>query len=74
VAGFDWACDLTPIREAPINAVNIGCVTHPYSNKRSQPWDPKWEEGFGFAAATRPVVATEFGGAQAAPAGATQTA
>jgi endoglucanase len=74
VAGFDWAYDLTPIREAPINAVNIGYVTHPYSNKRSQPWDPKWEEDFGFAAATYPVVATEFGGAQAAPAGATQAA
>jgi aryl-phospho-beta-D-glucosidase BglC (GH1 family) len=61
VAGFDWAYDLTPILEEPINAAGIGYVTHPYSNKRSQPWEPKWEENFGFAAAKYPVVATEFG-------------
>jgi len=30
VAGFDWAYDLTPLREDPINAENIGYVTHPY--------------------------------------------
>jgi hypothetical protein len=46
VAGFDWAYDLTPRREAPINASNIGYVTHPYSNKRPQPWEPKWEMDF----------------------------
>jgi endoglucanase len=74
VAGFDWAYDLTPIREAPIAAANIGYVTHPYSNKRPQPWEPKWEEDFGFAAARYPVVATEFGGAAAAPPNATQPA
>jgi endoglucanase len=74
VAGFDWAYDLTPLREAPINATNIGYVTHPYSNKRSQPWEPKWEEDFGFAAANYPVVATEFGGAQDASPNSTQPA
>jgi len=62
VAGFDWAYDLTPLLLAPINAEGIGYVTHPYSNKRSRPWEPKWEEDFGFAAARYPVVATEFGG------------
>jgi len=62
VAGFDWAYDLTPLRLAPINAEGIGYVTHPYANKRPQPWAPKWEEDFGFAAAKYPVVATEFGG------------
>jgi aryl-phospho-beta-D-glucosidase BglC (GH1 family) len=62
VAGFDWAYDLTPIRVAPINAEGIGYVTHPYSNKRPQPWEPKWEEDFGFAAEKYPIVATEFGG------------
>jgi endoglucanase len=61
VAGFDWAYDLTPIINEPINALGIGYVTHPYSNKRSQPWEPKWEENFGFAASRYPVVATEFG-------------
>jgi len=62
VAGFDWAYDLTPIREAPINATNIGYVTHPYEFKRPKPWEPKWEMDFGFAQAKYPVVATEFGG------------
>jgi endoglucanase len=74
VAGFDWAYDLTPIREAPINAANIGYVTHPYSNKRTPPWEPKWEEDFGFAASKYPVIATEFGGAQAAPSDSTKPA
>ncbi len=61
VAGFDWAYDLTPLREEPINAENIAYVTHPYPNKRSQPWEPKWEEDFGFAAQHYPVIATEIG-------------
>ena len=62
VAGFDWAYDLTPLHLAPIAAEGIGYVTHPYSHKRPRPWEPKWEEDFGFAAAQYPVVATEFGG------------
>ncbi len=61
VAGFDWAYDLTSLREEPINAENIGYVTHPYPNKRSQPWEPKWEEDFGFAAQHYPLIATEIG-------------
>lgn len=61
VAGFDWAYDLTPLHRDPINAEGIGYVTHPYEHKRTQPWEPKWEENFGFAANRYPVVATEFG-------------
>jgi endoglucanase len=61
VAGFDWAYDLTPLHYDPIDGQNIGYVTHPYSFKRSQPWEPKWEENFGFAANSFPVIATEFG-------------
>jgi aryl-phospho-beta-D-glucosidase BglC (GH1 family) len=61
VAGLDWAYDLSPLRDDPINAEGIAYVTHPYSFKRSQPWEPKWEENFGFAADKYPVVATEFG-------------
>jgi hypothetical protein len=61
VAGFDWAYDLTPLHDDPVNAEGIGYVTHPYEFKRSQPWEPKWEENFGFAADKYPVVATEFG-------------
>ena len=62
VAGFDWAYDLTPLLLSPIAAEGIGYTTHPYANKRSQPWEQKWEEDFGFAAAKYPVIATEFGG------------
>ncbi len=60
VGGFDWAYDLTPILLEPINAERIGYTTHPYSNKRTEPWEPKWEENFGFAANKYPVFATEF--------------
>jgi aryl-phospho-beta-D-glucosidase BglC (GH1 family) len=62
IAGFDWAYDLTPLHLSPIAAEGIAYVTHPYSNKRPQPWEPKWEEDFGFAAGKYPVIATEFGG------------
>jgi endoglucanase len=61
VAGLDWAYDLSPLHDDPINAEGIGYVTHPYAHKRTQPWEPKWEENFGFAAENYPVVATEFG-------------
>ncbi len=62
VAGFDWAYDLAPLRLSPIAAEGIGYSVHPYPNKRPQPWEGRWEEDFGFAAARYPVVATEFGG------------
>jgi len=62
VAGFDWAYDLAPLRVSPIAAAGIGYTVHPYANKRPQPWEPKWEEDFGFAAAQYPLFATEFGG------------
>jgi aryl-phospho-beta-D-glucosidase BglC (GH1 family) len=61
VAGFDWAYDLTPIINEPISARGVAYVTHPYEFKRTRPWEPKWEENFGFAASKYPVVATEFG-------------
>lgn len=61
VAGLDWAYDLTPILIEPINAEGIGYTSHPYEHKRKPPWEPKWEENFGFAAAKYPVVVTEFG-------------
>jgi len=61
IAGFDWAYDLTPLHLAPINAEGIGYVTHPYPMKRPKPWEPKWEEDFGFAANQYPVIATEIG-------------
>ncbi len=61
VAGFDWAYDLTPLHEEPIDAEGIGYSVHPYPHKRTPPYIPKWEEDFGFAANKYPVVATEMG-------------
>ncbi len=68
VAGFDWAYDLTPVRLEPIAAAGIAYSVHPYSNKRTQPWAPKWELDFGFVADKYPVIATEFGGFPKPPA------
>jgi endoglucanase len=61
VAGLDWAYDLTPLNDDPINAEGIAYVSHPYEHKRKEPWEPKWEENFGFAADRYPVMVTEFG-------------
>jgi len=61
VAGFDWAYDLTPLNFDPVNAEGIGYVSHPYGHKRTPPYEPKWEENFGFASAQFPVFVTEFG-------------
>lgn len=61
VAGFDWAYDLTPLHFEPVQAQGIGYVTHPYPHKRTKPYEPKWEENFGFTAKTYPVIATELG-------------
>jgi hypothetical protein len=61
VAGLDWAYDLTPLLIEPIQAEGIAYVTHPYPHKREKPWEPKWDENFGFAAGRYPIVASEFG-------------
>lgn len=61
VAGLDWAYDLNYFRYDPVKAEGIGYVTHPYAHKRKPPWEPKWEENFGFAAGSYPVIATELG-------------
>jgi hypothetical protein len=61
VAGLDWAYDLSPLRDDPVRAGNIGYVTHPYPHKRNAPWEGKWEEDFGFAAGSFPLIATEIG-------------
>ncbi len=61
VAGFDWAYDLSPLRLNPVDAEGIGYVTHPYPHKRMAPFEPKWEENFGFASGSFPIIATEIG-------------
>jgi aryl-phospho-beta-D-glucosidase BglC (GH1 family) len=61
VGGFNWAYDLTNVRYNPIEAEGIAYVTHPYPQKREQPWEAQWEEDWGYVANTYPMIATEFG-------------
>jgi hypothetical protein len=61
VAGFNYGYDLRPVAEDPIKADGIGYVSHPYPMKRERPWEPKWDEDWGFVAKTHPVFATELG-------------
>lgn len=61
VAGFNWAYDLTPVMNEPLPVENIAYVSHPYPQKREQPWVPQWERDFGFVADNYPVIATEVG-------------
>jgi endoglucanase len=61
VAGFNWAYDLTPVKDAPLPVENIAYVSHPYPQKRGKPWVQKWESDFGFVADNYPVIATELG-------------
>jgi hypothetical protein len=61
IAGFNWAYDLTPVIENPINAENIAYVSHPYPQKREKPWEAKWESDFGHVSDKYPVILTEIG-------------
>jgi len=61
VAGFNWAYDLTPVSNDPVNAEGIAYVSHPYPMKREKPWEPKWEDDWGFVAKKYPVMLTEIG-------------
>ena len=61
VAGFNWAYDLVPVKDHPIDAEGIAYVSHPYPQKREIPWEPQWEEDWGFVAETYPVILTEIG-------------
>jgi endoglucanase len=61
VAGFDWAYDLTAVRHESVQAEGIGYAVHPYEHHRTAPWEPKWEEDFGFVADKYPMLATELG-------------
>ena len=61
VGGLDWAYDLSGVRDDPVRAEGIAYVTHPYPQKRTPPWAPKWTENWGFVAERYPVFATELG-------------
>ncbi len=61
VAGFNWAYDLTEPAANPIDAPGVAYVTHPYPQKRPQPWEERWQADWGFMAERYPVMAAEFG-------------
>lgn len=61
VAGRDWAYELGDVLAEPIAAPNVAYVSHPYPQKRSRPWEPKWDEDWGQVAERYPVFVTEFG-------------
>lgn len=61
VAGFNWAYDLTDIKENPVEAEGIAYVSHPYPQKREKPWEEKWTADWGFAARKYPLILTEIG-------------
>lgn len=61
VGGMDWAYDLSGVRESPIGFPGIAYTAHPYPQKREPPWEPKWQESFGFVAERYPIIATELG-------------
>jgi hypothetical protein len=61
VAGFNWAYDLTPVKDNPINATGVAYVSHPYPQKREKPWEDKWTADWGFVADKYPVILTEIG-------------
>jgi hypothetical protein len=61
VAGFNWAYDLTPVANDPVNAEGIGYVSHPYPMKRQKPWEEQWTNDWGFVAKKYPLILTEIG-------------
>ena len=61
VAGFNWAYDLTSVKDNPINAPGIAYVSHPYPMKRPKPWEEKWTTDWGFVAQKYPLMLTEIG-------------
>jgi hypothetical protein len=61
VAGFNWAYDLKPIATDPIDAEGIAYVSHPYPQKRNQPWESQWTEDWGFVSEKYPLILTEIG-------------
>jgi hypothetical protein len=61
VAGLDWAYELREVMASPIDAPGVAYASHPYPQKREEPWEPKWEADWGHVAAKYPVFVTELG-------------
>ncbi|NQU84237.1 MAG: glycoside hydrolase family 5 protein [Mariniphaga sp.] len=61
VAGMNWGYFLNEVIENPVDRKNVAYTTHPYPQKRDQPWEPQWEKDWGHVADKYPIIATEFG-------------
>lgn len=61
VAGYEFGYDLKHVRTDPIDFPGVAYVSHPYPQKRSAPWEAKWEADWGFVAAKYPMICTELG-------------
>jgi hypothetical protein len=61
VAGLDWAYELRDVMTSPVEAPAVAYASHPYPQKRAEPWEPKWEADWGHVAARYPVFVSELG-------------
>jgi hypothetical protein len=61
VAGLDWAYELGGVLASPVDAPGVAYASHPYPQKREEPWEPRWEADWGHVAARYPVFVTELG-------------
>jgi len=61
VAGMNYGYSLTDVKDRPINFPGIAYVTHPYPQKRPEPWLDDWQKDWGYVADTYPMICTEFG-------------
>lgn len=61
VAGFNFAYLLNDVIKDPVNYPGVAYTSHPYPQKRNQPWEPQWEEDWGHVADKYPLICTEFG-------------
>jgi endoglucanase len=61
VAGLDWAYELRDVLASPVDAPAVAYASHPYPQKREEPWEPKWEADWGHVAVEYPVFVTELG-------------
>jgi endoglucanase len=61
VAGLDWAYELRDVLASPIDAPAVAYASHPYPQKREEPWEAKWEADWGHVAARYPVFVSELG-------------
>mgnify|MGYP001815996992 FL=1 len=67
VAGFNWAYDLRPVRDNPVDREGVAYASHPYPQKVKPDVPSKenffaaWEADWGFVADTHPMILTEIG-------------